>query len=117
MQHDSNAPSKTDGESEFYDRPGNTRNLCFGWPDGTMEFFNYAYLVSCKISVGEDTNRITLKFTSDTVIVQGYNLSELFLGLISQTPSLITKSDSRYVQTMDEKNFAVTEITVVPNQE
>ena len=82
-----------------------------------MEFFNYAYLVSCKIIVGEDTNRITLRFTSDTVVVQGYNLGDLFLGLMRQTPSLIPQSDPRYAQTMDEKTFTVTEITVVPSQE
>lgn len=115
-QPDENAIVNSETENQNYDRPGNIRNLSFAWPNGTMEFFNYAYLVSCKINVGEEENRITIKFTSDTVTLKGYNLGELFLGLKNQTPSVITQLDARYVSAQDHKNIIVTEISIEMNK-
>lgn len=86
---------------ETFDTPGHVRNLCFVWPDGRKKFLNYAYLVSGEYS--PDDGSITLIFTTDTVVVKGSGLDELFEELVSHRPMKVIYTDARYNDTMKSK--------------
>jgi hypothetical protein len=109
--HEENSQPKIDAENEFYDKPGNNRNIRFAWPDGRMKFYSYAYLVSCEVDVKEDINSIAIEFTSDMVTLKGYKLRDLFLALFNQMPCVITQVDPRYVSSVEDV-YIVIEILV-----
>lgn len=68
--------------TDRYETPGYARNVCFVWPDGKGEFFNYAYLVAAKFNPGKDKNEITLLFSGYTVTLHGYALESLFMDFL-----------------------------------
>lgn len=104
--------SDASGENKFHDTPSPSRTICFVWLDGRQQFFSYAYLITGELSVEEEINVISLRFTSDVVTLKGYSLIELFSKLIRQVPSQIIETDPRYAS--DDEAFSVTEIIVMP---
>lgn len=87
------------------------RNIDFVWSNGDREFFNYAYLVSCRYSADEST--LTLKFTTGTVILKGMRLILLHLDLRVNLPREIIAIESRYNSTVDDTDFIVNSIEVI----
>ncbi len=98
--------------SDKYDTPGYTRNVCFVWPNGKREFFNYAYLVSAKFNPGEDKNEITLLFSGYTVTLHGYALESLFRDFLDHIPRIVTAKDARYALRANSASATIIEITV-----
>lgn len=82
------------GENEFYPTSGNSRNLCFAWPDGRRMFLNYAYLVSGKYNLQDSI--IELWFSTHHIIIRGSKLEIIFDLLFDQTLRKITCNDERY---------------------
>lgn len=98
------------GGDAKYPTAGNTRNLCFVWPDGKRMFINYAYLVSGEYRPAEGS--IVLIFTSHTVTLKGTTLEPLFEDLMGQVTRQVVCMDSRYTETTDEDQVVVTEIII-----
>jgi hypothetical protein len=105
--------SVSSNDSEKFSSPGHVRNLCFVWPDGKMMFLNYAYLVSGTY-LPED-GIITLVFTSDTVIIKGSGLQNLYSDLFSHITRQIICINPRYIQTASINETIVNEILVIGN--
>lgn len=95
-----------------YDIPGYARNVCFVWPDGKREFFNYAYLVAAKYNPGEDKNEITLVFSGYTVTLHGYALEGLFMDFLDHIPRIVTAIDTRYASRVNSGSETIIEIIV-----
>ncbi len=108
---DSNDVRNEQASADTYGGPGHVRNIYFVQLDGKMTFLNYAYLVSCDFDPDNEGNGIVLGFTSHTITLKGYQLTELFFALGEQLPRLITAQDSRYRQTQEDGPM-VTEIVV-----
>ncbi|WP_410879468.1 hypothetical protein [Myroides sp. DW712] len=70
------------------------RNVCFVLLDGKQIFLNYNYLVSGEYLPEE--NKITLQFTTSTIMLQGYNLEKLFQDFMQHSPKSIMAIDNRY---------------------
>jgi hypothetical protein len=93
-----------------YPTAGNTRNLCFVWPDGKRMFINYAYLVSGQYSPAEGS--IVLVFTTHTITLKGTTLEPLFEDLMGQVTRQVVCMDQRYSETFDDGQVIVSEIVV-----
>lgn len=100
---DGNPAEKETRESEAikqddknYQHAGQNRNLAFAWPDGRLESFNYAYLVSIKFDPVSEPNSLVLEFTSNTVMIKGYNLKPLFWDVFNGISRVIECVDPRY---------------------
>lgn len=91
-----------------FDTAGHVRNLCFRWPDGKSMFLNYAYMIGGDYT--PDPGRITLVFTSETIVLEGIRLNLLYNDLLHHTPSEITMIEQRYIATVGDNEFAVTSI-------
>lgn len=76
---------------------GHARNLCLVWPDGKRAFYNYAYLISAEYDASGEMNHIRLAFSSQTVVLKGYALEELFMQLLDHLPRIVTAIDPRYI--------------------
>jgi len=83
-------------DSASYDYASDVRNVCFVWQDGRRMLFNYAYLVSVELDIQKPENCITVCFTSQTIILHGYNLVTLFDLFMNHIPKIITATQSRY---------------------
>lgn len=77
-----------------YSTLGSVRNPCFIWPDGRMKFLNYAYLISVEYLPNDGT--ITMTYTTDTIIISGTGLQELYVKLFSHVPMKIECVATRY---------------------
>lgn len=96
----------------YYPSYGNVRNICFCWPDGRRMFLNYAYLISGDYEAQE--NRITLVFSTHSVMLQGINLQTVFFKLMSQHIRLLQCVDSRY-NAIEPERAVVNSIEVAAN--
>jgi hypothetical protein len=103
----------SDAQSEAYYGQGNTRNICFAWPDGRKLFLNYAYLVSCDYL--PDENSLTLTWTTHTVTLKGFSLHILFDELMLHLPRQIVCTDPRYNATAEKDMPVVNEIHITAN--
>jgi hypothetical protein len=108
--------SGVESNNQVYDSPGNTRNLCFSWPDNTRQFLNYTYLVSAKLNIGNEINTITMMFTSHTVSIKGYNLELLFFELNNQIPSSLVQMNPRYCSSVENGDYLIVEILIEQNK-
>lgn len=98
--------------SDKYDTPGYPRNVCFIWPDGKREFFNYAYLITAKFEPGNTKNEIALAFSGYTITLSGYGLESLFMDFLDHIPKIITAIDKRYASGINSSTATIIEITV-----
>lgn len=108
----SSASPETVSPTETYPESGYARNICFGLPDDSYVFFGYNYLVTC--SYQPDANKITIGFTTHTVLLEGNNLADIFYSLMNQTARLICYSDERYNSVTKSKSI-VNNIAIVEN--
>jgi hypothetical protein len=99
-------------EDKKYLHSGHNRHLAVMWPDGKLESFNYAYLVSIKYDPISDPNILALHFTSDVVTIKGYGLMPLVWDVFNGMSRIIECIDPRYQETQDSTLPAITEITV-----
>ena len=97
-------------EKELYDVGSMVRNVCFVIGNGQSIFFNYAYLVSVELSVTDQVNTMMVNFTSQSIILKGYNLQGLFEQLMCHIPKVIIAKNIRYVTDTDIVIGVVTEI-------
>jgi len=109
--------SRSSGENDYYDSPGNARSLCLVWPDGKRAFFSYAYLVSGEFSLADDKNVIVLSFSSHTLTLKGYGLEPLLMALLDHLPKIIVAADTRYVLNDNLKEVLVLDILVEKKEE
>ena len=111
-------PTSVDGtaasvaQPDIYPTPGHTRNLCLVWLDGRQMFLNYAYLIACDFSPGDDMNVITLNFSSHQVTLRGYGLDMLFIALLDYLPRKVLVTDPRYVLEDDKDAVVVIDMIV-----
>lgn len=98
-------------ENTTYDNAGNVRNVCFAWQNGYKMFFNYAYLVSVELDIQGLENSITVFFTSHTITLHGYHLTELFELFMSHIPKHVTEMPIRYAVSSYQEPL-VTKISV-----
>lgn len=103
---------ETKAEKELYDVGSMVRNVCFVLGSGQSIFFNYAYLVSVELTVTDQVNTLTVNFTSQSIVLKGYNLQGLFEQLMSHIPKIIVVTNIRYVTDTDIAIGVVTEITL-----
>lgn len=106
-------PSKENKEYSCYrkfETPGNIRNLVLIWPDGRQKNCNYAYLVTTEYLPEE--GKITLFYTSETIMLIGVNLAELHHDLRYQLPEEIIAVDKRYLKTLPDGESAVFTIMI-----
>jgi len=106
-------PSKVDENYSCYKKfetQGNIRNLVLIWPDGKEKNCNYAYLVTTEYLPEE--GKITLFFTSETIVITGVNLTELHHDLRYQLLEEIIAIDKRYATTLPNNESVVFDITV-----
>lgn len=109
-----NAPTKV-GDSESHDSfeyNNSVKNVCFVLADGSMQFFNYGYLISAKYI--PDDNVIVLFFTSEIITLEGIKLEGLFFEFMQHLPKQITCTDTRYNAIKDGKSI-VNKIDIKPN--
>jgi len=107
---------KDDGLEQFneaYASHGHVRNLCIIWPDGKMKFLNYAYLISGEYLPEEST--ITLIFTTDTVVMQGIGLHQLFNELTNHLPKQIKCNETRYQAISENEQYSISEVQILKN--
>ncbi len=103
--------SNTGSEIETYPTIGNARNVDFVQLDGEAEFFNYAYITTCKIEA--DASMITLEFsTGHKAILKGRNLKALYDQLFVQLPKRITTFDKRYLSLKGDAEPVVIDISI-----
>lgn len=112
---DEKQPIKQQGENQFYQHPGNMRCICFAWPNGNKNSFNYIDLVSKKLDVTGEINSLTLYFRSDVIVLKGYNLDILLMYLDNQTIYLISQVDQRYLEAYNGNDASVIEIELQNN--
>lgn len=96
--------------SNLYDTPGYVRNLCFVWPNGRVEFFNYAYLI--KGEFDNDHQTIKLTYTTHIVILKGSELSRLFELITQHQVKNIVCVEERYKTIIDKDDWAVYHIEI-----
>lgn len=105
---------QTSNESDlFYPSSGSVREVCFILPDGSMESFNYAYVVRRLCSVERDL--IIIEFTTHTAIIKGVRLEILFFQLMQQLNKMISCTDGRYNQLYGAAEYVVNHITITSN--
>ncbi|MBT1689873.1 hypothetical protein [Dawidia soli] len=114
-------PDSTPGETakpdeKNYRHVGHNRNLAVMWPDGKLESFNYAYLVSIKYDPISDPNVLALYFTSDTITIKGYKLKLLFWDVFNSTSRIIECADPRYAEIVNETQPVIFEISIEPSR-
>jgi hypothetical protein len=99
-----------------YHSVGNNRNLAVVMlPDGKLESFNYAYLVSIQYDPLQEPNVLALHFTSHTVTLRGYNLKPLFWDVFNNFSRIIECTDPRYAQNVADGNtYTVIEAVIEP---
>ncbi|MCR8561043.1 hypothetical protein KXD93_25525 [Mucilaginibacter sp. BJC16-A38] len=102
--------SAQSGIHESFSNPGNVRNLCFVWPDGRMKFLNYAYLISAEYRPNDGT--IVMVYTTDTVMMVGSGLRELFLKFLSHLPMKVECADPRYNLTDEHDSCIINDINI-----
>ncbi|TFF36174.1 hypothetical protein [Mucilaginibacter psychrotolerans] len=98
-------------QHDFYDTAGHARNLDFVWPSGERQFFNYAYLVSCRYAC-EPEETIRLIFTTDTVSLKGLRLLKLYSLIREHSIKVIACVDGRYNEIFDDSDSLVNYIEV-----
>ena len=96
-----------------YDSGSYVRNLCLVWPDGNRKFYNYAYLISGEFLAGE--NVIRLIFSSETVILEGSYLLQLFAELLEHVPKEINCTEDRYAALAEADTPFITKISLEAN--
>jgi len=106
-----NAVNADDPHYKVFSSIGHVRNLCLTWPNGNRKFLNYAYLVSGSYS--KDESSITLVFTSETVILKGIRLNQMFQDFLSHIPQEIICIEKRYNQAGIETNPIVNTIQIL----
>jgi hypothetical protein len=110
-----NDPTSTENNNnsntQEYSSPGHVRNIDFVWPDGKREFLNYAYLVNAKY---DPEGSITLAFTSDTVVINGSGLNQLYDGILHQLTKSVFCLDPRY-ESLNADGLLVREIIITKN--
>jgi hypothetical protein len=98
---------------ENYANAGHVRNICFLLADGSSIFLNYAYLVSCAYHPAQGL--IILKFTSDTVSINGSGLEPLFDALFNHIPKRVEVMIERYAS-LTTKSICVSAIQIETKQ-
>lgn len=110
---DNDPTEKTGSDSnnpDYYPSAGNTRNIAFIFADGRMQFFNYSYLVTC--AYNQDDSKITLEFSTHTIVLKGQKLEQLFFELMAQANKVIRCIDSRYQSLETTNKSMVGEISI-----
>ena len=93
-----------------YPDSGHGRTLCFIWPDGRLEFLNYAYLIGGKYDPTQ--NLIILSFTTHTVEVKGQNLHDLIIRIKDNCVRAIVCQDARYNELSESPSYIVNSISI-----
>ncbi|MCE7056881.1 hypothetical protein LZF95_19535 [Algoriphagus sp. AGSA1] len=105
-------PEKSDSKAKDNHFGHSTRNICFQWLDGQRAFYNYAFLVSVKLETSnKNINSLSIYFTSDTVVLEGYHLNILFDLFLFHFPKIISQEDHRYFK-QDKKDYYITSIEI-----
>jgi hypothetical protein len=79
-----------------YDSPANVRNIVFVLSSGNEVMRNYAYLVGVDLLKNEEKNLLEVRFTSDTILIEGYKLVLLRDLFLRHLPKSIAPTYSRY---------------------
>lgn len=108
-----NNPTANQGNEvnpDYYPASGHVRNLAFVWPDGRMQFFNYSYLISCKLN--NEDGSIFIEFSTHNVELKGQKLILLFEELMIQSKKVIRCIDTRYQAVADNSRPIIQSILV-----
>ncbi|MBE7172477.1 MAG: hypothetical protein INR73_17965 [Williamsia sp.] len=98
---------------QFYPEESHARNICFVWQSGKRLFLNYSYLISGEYLPEERT--LTLAFTTQTFILKGVNLENLFYEVMNHAVRQIVCADERYNLVGEDEKFVVNDIQIVKN--
>lgn len=113
QMHDSHpGRDEAKGNDNYYGNEGYSRNVAFVLPNGDIESFNYGHLVSPKYRIAESA--IYLIFSSETVMLKGYGLEQLFFELFDQRNRIIRCTDPRYA-VLEKQGAVVTDIVITKN--
>jgi hypothetical protein len=112
MQEDSLADvtGNNANSNDLYETPGHVRNLCFVWPNGRMDFFNYAYLITGEFDNEEQTIKLT--YTTHIVILKGIELIKLFEMINHHQVKKIVSIDERYKTINEQGDWMVYSIEI-----
>ena len=110
LENDPASPGNNNAGENSFPKENHVRNVCFITPDKKHFFLNYGYLVSGEFD--PDKDKITLIFTSHTVLLQGTNLEALFFEFIEHHPRLIHCEMDRYNVIANEKQSVVNVIII-----
>lgn len=91
-----------------YSTAGHQRTITFIWPDGVQEALDYNYLIHRKFDPA--ISRITLLYTTHSVVVNGSGLQKLFTEIVDGITRKVIVTDKRYASL--ETDSIVTEIIV-----
>ncbi len=114
MENDPASPQGKAADARYHSSGGNIRNLAFVLQDGTMQFFNYAYLVTCTWQ--QEKGVILLEYTTHQVSIFGQGLEPLFFELMVQANKIIRCTESRYAALEEDGGPVIREIQVSSKQ-
>ncbi|HEY1024938.1 MAG TPA: hypothetical protein VGE26_07230 [Sphingobacteriaceae bacterium] len=92
-------------DPDKYFQAGNIRTITFQWPNGSEQFFNYSYLVTCKYDI--EQKKIVFHFTSHKIELSGFKLHLLMKELAFQLPKTIRCEDERYADLKKDKEISI----------
>jgi hypothetical protein len=98
-------------QHRIYDDEGHIRNISFILPEGKRIFLNYAYLISGECSSDDET--LTLRFTSGSVVLQGFRLSKFYNEIFLQKTLEVGIIDKRYNATISNLSPIINSIKVI----
>ncbi len=110
MQDNQSGLNNNEESERLYAATGNVRNISFAWPDGKLRSFNYVFLVTHEYDPNENT--IQLEFTTHAIVLKGFRLEQLYYELLDQRNRLITCTDVRYNETVEEDEAVINEILI-----
>ncbi len=97
-------------DNELYDIGCAVRNVCFISEMGRRAFFNYAYLVSVELLSSDKMDIVKVYFTSQVIVLKGYNLQRRFEQLMNHALKVIVAKDARYITETDIAIGVITSI-------
>jgi hypothetical protein len=112
--NDPTAATGKETDPHYYPSGGHVRNLAFVLQDGTMQFFNYSYLVTCTYQ--QEAGAILLEFTTHHITLKGQRLETLFFELMVQANKIIRCAEARYEALEDAQKPVVREIHITEKQ-
>ncbi|MEM7621281.1 MAG: hypothetical protein AAF228_12645 [Pseudomonadota bacterium] len=82
---------------------GQSLGIDFIMVDGARQSFAYSYLITFRLEAQDETQKLSLFFTTHWVYVTGYCLDMLYAAIQERTLSVVKQGDERYSQ-LTEKN-------------